>query len=92
VVVSLAATLSVAELSEARCQEDDIETRIQFTRDYIAPCRLMIIFQEERVLLLHKSAKDYLVGLGVDYFMDEHEAHAEITYRCVGPTHSISGP
>ncbi|KAL6818859.1 hypothetical protein GGI42DRAFT_14446 [Trichoderma sp. SZMC 28013] len=78
--------LTVLELSEA-CQlhqeEEDNETRIQFTRDQIASCRLMIIIQDEQVLLLHKSVKDYLVGASSDYFIDELEAHANIVYRCV---------
>ncbi|KAL6695141.1 hypothetical protein J3F84DRAFT_39355 [Trichoderma pleuroticola] len=78
--------LSVLELSEA-CQlyedEVDIETRVQFTRDQIASCRLMIIVQDEKVLLLHQSVKDYLVGISSGYFIDELEAHANIVYRCV---------
>ncbi|KAK4085608.1 uncharacterized protein Triagg1_598 [Trichoderma aggressivum f. europaeum] len=78
--------LSVLELSEA-CQlyeeEVDIETRVQFTRDQIASCRLMIIVQDEKVLLLHQSVKDYLVGTNSRYFIDELEAHANIVHRCV---------
>ncbi|KAJ4855373.1 ankyrin repeats (3 copies) domain-containing protein [Trichoderma breve] len=78
--------LSVLELSEA-CQlyeeEVDIETRVQFTRDQIASCRLIIIVQDEKVLLLHQSVKDYLVGTSSGYFIDELEAHANIAYRCV---------
>ena len=78
--------LSVLELSEA-CQlhqeEEDLETRIQFTREQIASCRLMVIIQDEKVLLLHKSVKDYLVGMGAGYFIDELEAHADLAYRCV---------
>ncbi|KAF3076247.1 hypothetical protein CFAM422_001038 [Trichoderma lentiforme] len=79
--------LSVLELSEA-CQlyeeEADIETRVQFTRDQIASCRLMIVVQDDKVLLLHQSVKDYLVGSSSGYFIDELEAHANIVYRCVG--------
>jgi proteasome lid subunit RPN8/RPN11 len=77
--------LCVLELSEA-CQlyeNEDTETRAQFTRDQIASCRLMIIIQEERVLLLHQSVKDYLLGAGSDYFIDIFESHANIAYRCV---------
>ena len=78
--------LSVLELSEA-CQlhqeEEDLATRIQFTREQIASCRLMVIIQDEKVLLLHKSVKDYLVGVGSGYFIDEFEAHAELAFRCV---------
>ncbi|KAL7788110.1 hypothetical protein V8C43DRAFT_323897 [Trichoderma afarasin] len=78
--------LSVLELSEA-CQlyeeEVDIETRVQFTRDQIASCRLMIIVQDEEVLLLHQSVKDYLVGANSNYFINELETHANVVYRCV---------
>ncbi|KAL7964577.1 hypothetical protein HDV63DRAFT_265294 [Trichoderma sp. SZMC 28014] len=78
--------LSVLELSEA-CQiyqeEVDIETRIQFTRDQIASCRLLIIIQDEKVLLLHQSVKDYLVGADSSHFMSELDAHASVAYRCV---------
>ncbi|KAL7912268.1 hypothetical protein GGI35DRAFT_444828 [Trichoderma velutinum] len=78
--------LSVLELSEA-CQlyeeEEDTETRVQFTRDQISSCRLMLIVQDEKVLLLHQSVKDYLVGASSGYFVDELEAHANIVYRCV---------
>ncbi|PKK41773.1 hypothetical protein CI102_14140 [Trichoderma harzianum] len=78
--------LSVLELSEA-CQlykeEVDIETRAQFTRDQIASCRLMIIILDKKVLLLHQSVKDYLVGANSNYFINELEAHANVVYRCV---------
>ncbi|KAL5085380.1 hypothetical protein Trisim1_010606 [Trichoderma cf. simile WF8] len=78
--------LNVLELSEA-CQlfeeEEDIETRVQFTREQIASCRLMIIIQDEKVLLLHQSVKDFLVGTSPDYFINELEVHANIVYRCV---------
>lgn len=75
--------LTVSELSEA-CQlyqeEEDIETRLQFTREYIESCRLMIIIQEENVLLLHKSVKDYLFR---SCSVLEAEAHARLAYRCI---------
>ena len=78
--------LSVSELSEA-CrlyqEEEDGETRIQFTREQIASCRLMIIIQDEKVLLLHQSVKDYLVGAGAGFFIDELKAHADLAYRSV---------
>ena len=61
---------------------EDLETRIQFTREQIASCRLMVIVRDEKVLLLHKSVKDFLVGTGPDYFINELEAHANIAYQC----------
>jgi hypothetical protein len=78
--------LTVSELSEA-CQlhqeEKDVETRLQFAQDCIESCRLMIIIQNEKVLLLHKSIKDYLVGASSSCFIQELEAHARLAYRCV---------
>ncbi|KAJ5657329.1 uncharacterized protein N7484_000978 [Penicillium longicatenatum] len=61
-------------------EEEDVETRLQFTREYIESCRLMIIIQDENVLLLHKSVKDYLFRAR---FIQELEAHAQLAYRCV---------
>ncbi|CEJ59102.1 hypothetical protein PMG11_07738 [Penicillium brasilianum] len=78
--------LTVAELCEA-CQlyeeEEDFETRIRFTHDNIESCRLMVVIQEEKVLLLHQSVKDYLVGASSSYFIEVAEAHARLAYRCV---------
>lgn len=78
--------LTVSELSEA-CQlhqeEEDIETRIQFTCDHIESCQLLIIIQDDRVLLLHQSVKDYLVGISSSYFIEICKAHAQLAYRCV---------
>ncbi|RYP42870.1 hypothetical protein DL768_010174 [Monosporascus sp. mg162] len=78
--------LGVLELAEA-CQlhqeEDDVKTRVQFTREQIAACRSIVIIQDEKVLLLHQSVKDYLVGPGSGHFIDELEAHAHLAYRCV---------
>ncbi|KAH7112398.1 vegetative incompatibility protein HET-E-1 [Dactylonectria macrodidyma] len=78
--------LSVLELSEA-CQlhedEEDAETRIQFTREQIASCRLMVVIQDEKVLLLHQSVKDFLAGAGAGHFINELEAHAHLAYRCI---------
>ncbi len=78
--------LSVTELSEA-CQlyqNEDVETRAQFMREQIASCRLMVIIQDEKVLLLHQSVKDYLVSNNAGSFIDELEAHAAMAHRCVG--------
>ncbi|KAK7398584.1 hypothetical protein QQX98_012040 [Neonectria punicea] len=85
--------LSVLELSEA-CQlhleEEDVQTRLQFTREQIASCRLMVIIQDEKViiqdqkvLLLHQSVKDFLVASDNDHFINVFEAHADLAYRCV---------
>ncbi|KAM4061089.1 NACHT domain-containing protein [Hirsutella rhossiliensis] len=78
--------LSVLELSEA-CQlhmnEDDAETRAQFTREHVESCRLMVIIQDEKVLLLHQSVKDFLAEAGADHFINELKAHARLAHRCV---------
>jgi hypothetical protein len=85
-VVVSSRPLTVLELAEA-CQlhqeEEDFETRLQFTHEYIESCRLMVIIQDEKVLLLHKSIKDFLVGAGSSNFIQELEAHARLAYRCV---------
>lgn len=78
--------LTVLELSEA-CQlhqeEEDVETRIQFTHDYIESCRLLIIIQDKKVLLLHQSVRDYLVGTSSGCFIEMSQAHARLAYRCI---------
>ncbi len=72
--------LSVLELSDA-CQlhpdEDDTETRAQFTREYIASCGQMVIIQDGEVLLLHDSVRDYLGGAGTSH-SNELKAHAAL--------------
>ncbi|KAK2595511.1 hypothetical protein QQS21_006786 [Conoideocrella luteorostrata] len=77
---------SLLELSEA-CQihsdEKDTEARIQFLRDCIDSCRLMVIVQDEKVLLLHQSIKDYLLETTERTKFRELEAHADLAYRCV---------
>lgn len=78
--------LSLLELSEA-CQlhtdESDEETRLQYTREHIESCRLMVVIQDEEVLLLHKSVKDYLMKASEKASFCELEAHALLAYRCI---------
>ncbi|KAI0410277.1 vegetative incompatibility protein HET-E-1 [Xylaria grammica] len=77
--------LSLVVLSEA-CHlhraKDETE-RIQFMREEIASCRLLVIVQDEKVIPLHQSVKDYLAGSSSGWFIDELEAHADFAYRCV---------
>lgn len=78
--------LSLLELSEAcrLCEdEDDLETRTQFMREYIESCRLMVVIQDEKVLLLHQSVKDYLIKVGGEASFSELKTHADLAYRCV---------
>ncbi|PWI65028.1 hypothetical protein PCL_07440 [Purpureocillium lilacinum] len=83
--------LSLSELSVA-CQlnkggdeenvEVDEETRIQFARDEIALCRLLVVVEDDHAVLLHQSTKDFLLSLGTDDF-DEFAVHASFANRCV---------
>lgn len=78
--------LSLLELSEAcklHLEEDDVQTRVRFVREEIEACRLMVVIQDENVLLLHKSIREFLVGDGPRHFINELEAHANVAYRCV---------
>lgn len=45
----------------------------------------MIVIQNEEVLLLHQSVRDYLVAPETDpnYSLNELEAHANVAYRCI---------
>ncbi|KAK4076879.1 hypothetical protein Purlil1_12534 [Purpureocillium lilacinum] len=56
--------LSTWELASA-CQlyqDADYNERVQFTKDTIAACRLMVVVQDDKVLLLHQSVRDFLVS------------------------------
>ncbi|KAK5996960.1 Vegetative incompatibility HET-E-1-like protein [Cladobotryum mycophilum] len=75
--------LSVLELAAA-CklheEEEDADTRLQYIQDQISACRLMVIIQDDKVLLLHKSVSDYLTS---DGFINIYEWHANLAYRCI---------
>ncbi|OAA33893.1 pfs domain-containing protein [Beauveria brongniartii RCEF 3172] len=78
--------LTLLELSGAcrlRQDEDDVETRIQFMREYVESCRLMVVIQDEKVLLLHQSVKDYLIKAGDQACFSELQVHADLAYRCL---------
>lgn len=75
--------LMVLELADA-CQlypDDDVDSRLQFTQELIELCRLIIVIQDHRVWLLHKSVKDFLVK--EELGMEEVEAHAEMANHCI---------
>ena len=77
--------LSILELSSA-CQnypDEDEETRIQFTRDDITTCRLLVVIQDERVLLLHQSVKDFVFSDSAQQLVQEMDSHAEAAYKCM---------
>lgn len=78
--------LTMLELSAAcrlRQDEDDIATRIQFMREYIESCRLMVVIQDEKVHLLHQSVKDYLIKACDQACFNELQAHADLASRCL---------
>ncbi|KAL2801993.1 hypothetical protein BJX63DRAFT_441534 [Aspergillus granulosus] len=83
VVTTARRPLSVRELADM-CQlysDYDESTRFQFTMDDIGRCRLMIIVQDERVQLLHKSVNDFLVKERRAF--DVKPSHAELADRCI---------
>lgn len=83
VVVSLQ-PLSLSELSMA-CglyKNEKEEERIQFIHEEIDSCCLMVIIQDDKVLLLHQSIKDFLLRSSIAYF-NEFKAYAGLVHRCV---------
>ncbi|KAK4074614.1 hypothetical protein Purlil1_12943 [Purpureocillium lilacinum] len=66
-------------------QEEDEEERIRFTTEIIAACRLMIVLQDDKVLLLHQSVRDFLVDDAGSSkgFISELETHSRLASRCV---------
>lgn len=77
--------LSLAQLCVA-CQlheDQDDEERIQFTRDSIASCRLMVIVNDNVVHLLHKSVKDFLASCNYDTLFQQTAAHAHFANQCI---------
>ncbi|KAH9903854.1 vegetative incompatibility protein HET-E-1 [Xylariomycetidae sp. FL2044] len=69
----------------AACQtylDEDQETRIQFTRDDITTCRLLVVIQDQKVLLLHQTVKDFLSD-SAQRLVQKADSHAEMAYKCV---------
>ncbi|KAK2600176.1 hypothetical protein QQS21_005121 [Conoideocrella luteorostrata] len=78
--------LHILELSEAcalHLDEDDTETRTQFIHEHIASCRLIVVVQDEKVLLLHQSVKDFLLKDSQRTCFNELDTHADFAYRCL---------
>ncbi|KAK5991902.1 Vegetative incompatibility HET-E-1-like protein [Cladobotryum mycophilum] len=76
--------LTVLELSEA-CnlhENQEKEERSQFMQDDIALCRLLVVIDGEKVLLLHKSVQDFLQSQS-GLSMNGLEMHATLAYRCL---------
>ncbi|OGM48619.1 hypothetical protein ABOM_001957 [Aspergillus bombycis] len=75
--------MTLTELCEA-CQiypNADEESRLQFTREYIDLCRLMVVISGEHVQLLHKSVRDFLVRH--TQRIDDIGANSTLAYRCI---------
>jgi hypothetical protein len=75
--------LTLEELSDA-CQlypDEEEDCRLQFTREFIDLCRLMIVVHGRHVRLLHKSVKDYLVRETRN--IDGLKANATLACRCI---------
>ncbi|KAM0278410.1 hypothetical protein ACHAQH_005165 [Verticillium albo-atrum] len=65
-------------------QDDGEKERILFTTEVIASCRLLIVVQDEKVLLLHQSVRDFLISAtGRGHLVSEREAHNTFSTRCV---------
>lgn len=78
--------LSIAELSDA-CQmyqyEDDLMTRYWLTEQKVKTFHLLLIVEQDKVLLLHKSVRDFITGSEYGYAIDLQLAHAKLSYRCI---------
>ncbi|KAH7161129.1 hypothetical protein EDB81DRAFT_943854 [Dactylonectria macrodidyma] len=80
--------LTVLELGAA-CglyQDESEEERVQFTMEEIESCRLMVVVQDDTVLFLHQSVKDFLIrpsGSDGQRLVHELQAHATLATRCI---------
>ncbi|KAF9891463.1 hypothetical protein FE257_003929 [Aspergillus nanangensis] len=75
--------LTIPELS-AFTQLDtdyDEDSRLQFTKDLVDMCRLMIVVQDQHVQLLHKSVKDFLLKERDE--IDDLKTHADLASHCI---------
>ncbi|KAL4789001.1 hypothetical protein BDV19DRAFT_395460 [Aspergillus venezuelensis] len=75
--------LTMLELT-ALCQlypDEDEASRLQFTKDLIDQCRLMIVIEGDNVRLLHKSVRDFLVK--EELHIDEQSTHADMANHCI---------
>jgi nucleoside phosphorylase/ankyrin repeat protein len=85
VIVIARRPLTLLELAEA-CNlyaADVPEDRIAYVRDDVFDCRLLVVIQDDRVMLLHKSVKDFLTHSENVHVINEQRAHAEFVSRCI---------
>ncbi|GFF66485.1 hypothetical protein IFM62136_06637 [Aspergillus lentulus] len=77
--------LTLLELAEA-CNlygTDDPEDRVAYVREDVFDCRLLVVIHDDRVMLLHKSVKDFLTHSQDARVINEQPAHAEFVSRCI---------
>jgi hypothetical protein len=72
--------IELATLCELYPDYDEAR-RLQFTKDHVDLCRLMIVVQDEHVRLLHKSVKDFLVGESLG--CDKLRTNADMANQCI---------
>lgn len=85
VIVIARRPLTLLELAEA-CNlydADDPEDRIAYVREDVVDCRLLVVIQDDRVMLLHKSVKDFLTHSQNVHVINEQLAHAELVSCCI---------
>ncbi|KAF7122890.1 hypothetical protein CNMCM5793_001000 [Aspergillus hiratsukae] len=85
IIVIARRPLTLLELAEA-CNlydADDPEDRIAYVREDVFDCRLLVVIQDDRVMLLHKSVKDFLTHSQDVHVINEKLAHAEFAGRCI---------
>ncbi|CEJ62507.1 hypothetical protein PMG11_11004 [Penicillium brasilianum] len=75
--------LAIAEIAEA-CQlflDEDVSSRLQFTREVIDLCRLLVVVDNGYVRLLHTSVPDFLMT--EMHEIQPAESNYVIAYRCM---------
>ena len=76
--------LTLAEIAEAArlYPDEDTESCLQFTRDIIDSCRLLVVVDKGCVRLLHTSVQDFLVNTDMQD-MDSLKANYMLSSRCI---------
>jgi hypothetical protein len=85
IIVIARRPLTLLQLAEA-CNlygADDPEDRVAYVREDVFDCRLLVVIHDDRVMLLHKSVKDFLTHSQDVRVINEQLAHAEFVSRCI---------
>lgn len=75
--------LTIAEIAEA-CRlylDEDLNTRLQFTREIIDLCRLLVVIDNDHVRLLHTSVRDFLITEMPE--INDAKSNYAIASRCI---------